>query len=100
MAILLNLVKYKLECSALKWAVCEKNKFYLYQHMFLVLTNNNPLAYILTSAKQDATSHRWVAELSSYNISIKYRSVKNNTDADALSILHTKPAQGETYLNM
>ena len=54
---------------------------------FEVLTDNNPLTYVLTSAKLDATGHRWVAALANFNFTIKYKSGKLNTDADALSRL-------------
>ena len=46
---------------------------------------DNPLTYILTTAKLDATGHRWVAALSNYTFSISYKPGRNNTDADALS---------------
>ncbi len=49
------------------------------------MTDNNPLTYILSTAKLDATGQRWVAELSSYNFELTYRSGKKNLDADALS---------------
>ena len=38
----------------------------------MVITDNNPLTYILTAAKLDATGQRWVASLSDYNFTIKY----------------------------
>ena len=77
---------HKLECLALKWAVCEKFRDYLYgAPSFLVVTDNNPLTYLLSSAKLDAMSHRWVAELSQFNFSIKYRSGRKNVASDALS---------------
>ena len=50
-----------------------------------MLTDNNPLTYILTTAKLDATGQRWVANLANYNFSIRYKSGKLNVDADALS---------------
>ncbi|KAL5011180.1 hypothetical protein ScPMuIL_011737, partial [Solemya velum] len=78
---------HKLEFLALKWAVTEKFHDYLYGHAFTVLTDNNPLTYVLTSAKLDATGHRWLASLSAYNFTIKYRPGKKNSDADALSRL-------------
>ena len=40
---------------------------------------------MLTSAKLNATGHRWVAELADYNFTIKYRPGAANKDADALS---------------
>jgi hypothetical protein len=47
----------------LKWAVVDKFKDYLYQQDFTVYTDNNPVTYVLTSAKLDATGHRWLASL-------------------------------------
>jgi hypothetical protein len=77
---------HKLECLALKWAVCDKFRDYLYgAPFFTVVTDNNPLTYILSSAKLDAMTHRWVAELSLFNFNIKYRSGTANAAADALS---------------
>ena len=45
----------KLEFLALKWSVCERFHKYLYGGKFQVYTDNNPLKYILTTAKLDAT---------------------------------------------
>ena len=50
-----------------------------------VYTDNNPLTYILSTAKLDATGHRWVASLGPYNFSLHYKPGKLNSDADALS---------------
>ena len=47
----------------------------------------------LTSAKLDATGHRWIAALSAYNFTITYKPGKTNTDADILSRL---PSRTET----
>ena len=54
----------------------EKFHDYLYGSSFAVITDNNPLTYILTTAKLDATVQRCVASLSDYNFKIKYRSGK------------------------
>ena len=81
-----NYPAHKLEFLALKWAVCEKFHEYLYgSKPFEVFTDNNPLTYVLTSAKLDACGQRWVAKLANYNFSIKYRCGVSNTEADALS---------------
>lgn len=78
----------KLEFLALKWAVTEKFRDYLYYSTFFtVYTDNNPLTYILSSAKLSAVGHRWVAELADFNFNIKYRPGKSNIDADVLSRL-------------
>ena len=77
---------HKLEFLALKWAVCEKFHEYLYgSNMFEVYTDNNPLTYVLSSAKLDACGQRWVAKLANYIFTIKYKCGLNNVEADALS---------------
>ncbi|PIK44330.1 hypothetical protein BSL78_18803 [Apostichopus japonicus] len=76
---------HKLEFLSLKWAVTEKFKEYLYGRKFTVLTDNNPLTYVNTTAKLDATGHRWLAALSTYNYDLHYRPGKRNGDADGLS---------------
>ena len=75
---------HKLEFLALKWVVVEKFHKYLYGLTLDVHTDNNPLTYILTTAKLDATSHHWVASLANYNFILHYRAGKANIDADAL----------------
>ena len=75
----------KLEFLALKWAVTKRFHEYLYGNDFAVYTDNNPLTYILTTAKLDATRHRWVAALAAYNFTLNYRPGKANIDMDALS---------------
>ena len=74
----------KLEFLALKWSITERFHEYLYGGHFEVYTDNNPLTYILTTAKLDATGQRWVASLASYNFKIFYKSGKLNVEADAL----------------
>ena len=73
------------EFLALKWAVTEKFADYLIGNKFEVITDNSPLTYILTKAKLDATSQRWVASLSRFDFSIKHKSGKLHSDADGLS---------------
>ena len=81
-----NYPAHKLEFLALKWAVCEKFHEYLYgSKPFEVYTGNNPLTYVLTSAKLDACGQRCVAKLANYNFIIKYRCGQSNIEADALS---------------
>ena len=91
-----NYPSHKLEFLALKWAVCEKFHEYLYgSKPFEVFTDNNPLTYVLTSAKLDACGQRWVAKLANYNFSIKYRCGVSNTEADALSRIKWPEALSE-----
>lgn len=54
----------KLEFLALKWAVCDKFRDYLfYAPHFVVYTDNNPLTYVMSTAKLNAVGHRWVGLL-------------------------------------
>ena len=81
-----NYPSHKLEFLALKWAITDKFHEYLYgAPTFEVYTDNNPLTYVLTTAKLDATGQRWVASLANYNFTLHYRSGKSNRDADVLS---------------
>ena len=73
-----NYPVHKLEFLALKWAITDKFHEYLYGSQFQEYMDNNPLTYVLTMAKLDATGHRWVA-LSNYTFS------KGHKDADVLS---------------
>ena len=57
---------------------------YLHGQQFSAFTDNNPLTYIFSKAKLDATGHRWVAQLPSYTFDIYYKAGNKNLDADAL----------------
>lgn len=91
-----NLHAGKLEFLALKWVVTEQFRDYLYYAPeFTVYTNNNPLTYILTSAKLNATTLRWVGELADFRFQVKYCPGKSNVDADTLSWM---PMNIEDYM--
>jgi transposase InsO family protein len=78
---------YKLEFLALKWAITDKFSDYLYGNRCEVWTDSNPLTYVLTSARLDATGHRWLARLAAFDFSLHYKPGKTNQDADAMSRL-------------
>ncbi|XP_038135153.1 uncharacterized protein LOC119779547 [Cyprinodon tularosa] len=80
-----NYPVHQLEFLALKWAVVDKFHDYLYGAQFTVRTDNNPLTYVLSSAKLNACGHRWLAALATYNFGIQYRPGRENIDADLLS---------------
>jgi transposase InsO family protein len=88
-----NYPAHKLEFLALKWAVTEKFRDHLYGREFTVKTDNNPLSYVLSTAKLDATGHRWLAALASYNFRVLYRPGRSNADADGLSRRTGKDAE-------
>lgn len=60
----------------------------------MVYTDNNPLTYVMSTAKLNAVGHRCVMELSDFQFDIKYRPGKVNIDADTLSRL---PLDTEVY---
>ena len=76
----------KLEFLALKWAICDQFRDYLYYApSFKVYTNNNLLTYVLSSAKLNTTGLRWIGDLADFNFTIHYRQGKATIDADTLS---------------
>ena len=80
----------KLEFLALKWAIKEQFREYLQYRPFTMLTDNNPLTYILMTPNLDALGHRWVAALAGYNMTIKYLKGSDNKVADALSRIEAR----------
>ena len=75
---------HKVEFLCPKWAITEQFHEYLYGNTFDVYTDNNPLTYVLMTAKLDAVGHRWIAGLANYNFHLHYQSGKSNVEADAL----------------
>ena len=81
-----NYPAHKLKFYALKWAVTDQFKDYLYMAKGTkILTDTNPLTYVLTTAKLDVTGHRWLAALANFHFTIQYKPGHTNQDADALS---------------
>ena len=74
----------KLEFLALKWAITEQFREYLQYRPFTMLTDNNPLTYVLMTPNLDALGHRWVVALAGY-MTIRYLKGSDNKVADALS---------------
>ena len=75
----------KLEFLALKWSVTEHFKEYLAYAPFMVRTDNNPLIYVLMTPNLDATGHRWVRMLASFQFELEYQKSTDNRAVDALS---------------
>ena len=90
-----NYSSFKLELLALKWAVTEKFKDYLWGAQFTVYTDNNPLVH-LDTAKLGALEQRWVAQLANFSYVLKYRPGAVNQNADLLSRL----PEGNTTVQM
>ena len=76
----------KLKFSASKWSITEAFKCYLCHASNLrVLTDNNPLTYVMSTVKLTATGMQWVGELAEYHFDIKYRPDRVSADVDTLS---------------
>ena len=70
----------------LKGTICDHFKDYLfYSPHFEVYTDFNPLTYIKTSCKVNATGQRWVNELASFNFAIHYKQGSQDHIVDNLS---------------
>lgn len=81
-----NYSLFKFELLALKWAITDKFKDFLWGTQFTVFTDNNHLLH-LQSAKLGAVEQRWMAQLANYHFDVKYRPGKENANADVLSRL-------------
>lgn len=86
-----NYSSFKLELLAMKWAVSEKFKDYLWGAKVTVITDNSPLVHLQT-AKLGSVEQRWVAQLANFDYTIQHRPGKDHTNADALSRL---PSPGD-----
>ena len=75
---------------AFKWVIAEQFQEYLHWKPFVVKTDNNPLAYILTTPNLDATHHHWVGSLAGFTFSIEYQKGRDNAVADTLSHVASK----------
>ena len=68
----------KLEFLPLKWAMTQQFKEYLMYQPFTIRTDDNPLTYVLTTPNLDATRHRWISTLASFDFKLEYlRSTDN-----------------------
>lgn len=56
----------KLELLGLRWAIIEKFRDILIRAEVVVFIDNNPLSYLISSAKLGATETTWAAELSQF----------------------------------
>ena len=70
---------HELEFLVLKWAVTKSFQVYLYGNTFMVYSDNNPLTYVLTTGKLDAT------KLAKFNFTIHHHLEKFTINADVLS---------------
>lgn len=84
---------HKLEFKALHWAATVKFRDYVYGQRVIAVTDNNPLTYVLKSAKLDSHGQRWVNDLAQCDLEIVYRPGKTNDNADGLSRIQRHEVQ-------
>lgn len=84
----------------LKWAIVDKFHDYLYGTKFTVRTDNNPLTYVLTSAELNATGHRWLSALATYDFNLQYKAGSQNVDADVLSRYPADAAETTNWMDI
>lgn len=80
-----NYSTYKREFLALKLAIVDKFRDYLYGQKSTAFMDSNPLTYLSASAKLSPSDHRWLATLAPFDFDIRYRPGPSNVDADGLS---------------
>lgn len=80
-----NYSSKKLEMLALKWAVTEKFRDWLIGSPFVVMTDNNPLTYLMKTKKLSALEQRWANALAPFDFTMKYKPGSTNIGADTLS---------------
>ena len=75
----------KLEFLALKWAMTDQFKEYLWYRPFTMRLDNNPLTYVMTTPNLDVIGHRWVTAIAGYNMTLEYLKGTDNKVADLMS---------------
>lgn len=59
-----------------------------------MITNSNPLTYLVTSAKLSPTDYHWLSSLAVFDFKISYRCCKANGNADGLSCIPVSGGEG------
>ena len=75
----------KLEFLALKWAMTDQFKEYLWYRPFTMSTDNNLLTYVMTTPNLDAIGHWWVTAMAGYNMTIENLKGTDKKVADLMS---------------
>jgi hypothetical protein len=79
-----NYSSYAGECLAPVWGVSHF-RVYLYGRRFVLLTDHEPLKWLMTNEKLTGMHARWAHILSEYDFEIQHRPGKRSVDADGFS---------------
>jgi hypothetical protein len=79
-----NYSSYKGECLAAVWAV-KLFKHFIHGRRFTLVTDHEPLKWLMGSATLEGTHARWACILQEYDFTIIHRPGSQNANADALS---------------
>ncbi|GAQ93234.1 hypothetical protein KFL_013780010, partial [Klebsormidium nitens] len=79
-----NYSSYHGECLAAVWGVCYF-RVYLYGRPFTLITDHEPLQWLMTNTRLTGMHARWANILQEYDVKIVHRSGVKNLDADGLS---------------
>ena len=80
-----NYPTFKRELLAIKWAVVNRFRTYLYGRKFFILTDHKPLTYLFSTPNPNSILVRWRIELEEFDYTIIYKPGKKIPHADALS---------------
>ena len=79
-----NYASYKGEMLAAVWGV-EHFRMYLLGQSFTLVTDHQPLAFLMKSQKLSGLYARWACRLQEYDITVTYRPGSANCNADGIS---------------
>ena len=79
-----NYSSYQGECLAAVWAV-QTFRVYLYGRHFTLVTDHEPLKWLMTNTRLTGMHARWAIILQEYDFETVHRSGLKNLDADGLS---------------
>jgi site-specific DNA-cytosine methylase len=79
-----NYSSYEGECLAVKWAVTHF-RCYLWGNSCVVITDHQPLLWLLSNDKLRGKLARWALILQEFDLTIRHRAGVTNQDADGLS---------------
>ena len=94
-----NYSSYKGECLAAVWA-CKLFQHYTGGLHFTLVTDHEPLKWLMTTTTLQGTHARWACQLQEYSFTIAHRAGASHQNADALSRYPQASTQDQTGARM